>query len=226
MTKAHPENVPGPFYVEEGCCIACGVPEAAAPEIFGWASDGGHCVVKRQPVSADEIDRTLVAICSAEVDCIRYRGKDFALARRIAEAGHAESCDAVPPGAQARLRSRVTFTSRPGDSVAALAARLRASLTGGPWVKVEPARPWNRASVVYSWDHGLGWRPHYHRIAFEAASEPDRFRATLRPAFPDAGVGLALAIHDWLTNAEGIATARWYAPDEDWDRDPGLPMPV
>lgn len=228
MARAHPENAQGPFYVEDGCCLACGVPENVAPDIFGWASDGGHCVVKRQPLERGEIDRTLVALCSAEVDCIRYRGDDPALARRIAEAGHALSCDAVPAGAGTRLRTRVAFTARPGDDPRALAARLRASLTesGGPWTKVKPARLWSRDLVVYAWDRGIMWRAYYNKVRFAAGDAPGRFRASLRHGFPGAGVALALAIHDWLTAVEGVADARWYSAGEDWDKDPGLPMPI
>jgi hypothetical protein len=58
----HPRSVPGPFYVTAGCCTACGVPDEA-PDVFEY--DDGHCFVKRQPVTLDELQRTLnVVRCS------------------------------------------------------------------------------------------------------------------------------------------------------------------
>jgi hypothetical protein len=69
----HPANVPGPFYVENGCCMSCAVPESVAPELFGWLEDEPHCYVKRQPESPEEMAQMLEAMCSSEADCIRAR---------------------------------------------------------------------------------------------------------------------------------------------------------
>ena len=43
----HPANVPGPFYVEDGCCLACGVWEQEAPGLLAWLPDADvpHCYV-------------------------------------------------------------------------------------------------------------------------------------------------------------------------------------
>jgi hypothetical protein len=32
----------GDFYVEDGCCAACGVPQAVAPDLVGWREDGSR----------------------------------------------------------------------------------------------------------------------------------------------------------------------------------------
>ena len=32
--KAHPLNVAGPFYVEDGCCLLCDVPRGLASDMF------------------------------------------------------------------------------------------------------------------------------------------------------------------------------------------------
>lgn len=229
MAKVHSENAPGPFYVEEGCCLSCGVPIDVAPQNFDWARDGSHCIVKCQPETPGELDGVIVAICRAEVDCIRYRGDDREIARRIAESGHGDSCDTPLAGTRAKLRSRVVFTSsRPDDSPEALAERLRASLADSDWTwtDVKPIRFWDPATVVYAWDKGLFRRAHYNKIRFEAARGTDRFRASLRHGYPGAGVGLALSIHDWLMNTERVGDAHWYAADEDWESKPGFHMPV
>jgi len=229
MARAHPENAAGPFYVEDGCCISCGTPIDVAPDIFDWAKDGSHCVVKRQPAGAADLDRTMIAICRAEVDCIRYRGDNPLIARRIAESGNPSNCDVLPAGASPRLRSRVRFaTDRPGDTPAALAARLRTWLIGArsPFTTVKPRRPWSPSKVTFCWDHGLLWRAHFHTVRFEAATEGRGFGAILKSGWRPASVGLSLAIDEWLRDAERVRDMRWYARDEDWDRDPGFHMPV
>lgn len=98
----------GDFYVEPDCCLLCGVPEDVAPEVFHTGDD--HCSVIRQPCSRDEIDRTIRAMWSCEVDCVRYRGRDATILERLARAGMAGQADhgdtSVSP---IRLRNQVSF---------------------------------------------------------------------------------------------------------------------
>ena len=68
---AHPRNVPGEFYVENGCCTLCGVPWHIAPELFRYDDTG--CWVARQPANADERSKMLKVIDTQELDCIRSR---------------------------------------------------------------------------------------------------------------------------------------------------------
>ena len=75
----HHLNVAGPFYVEDGCCTRCGVPDVTAPELFGEADY--TCFVKRQPETTDEVDRMVRAMITSEVGCIRYGGVDAAVIR-------------------------------------------------------------------------------------------------------------------------------------------------
>lgn len=105
----HPDNVDGPFYVVDGCCTSCGVPETA-PDTFGFASDG-HCFVRRQPVNEDELHRMLRVVRTQELGCIRYRGNDSAVLRRLAEADEATQCDVrLDPTVVPVLRRFVFFT--------------------------------------------------------------------------------------------------------------------
>lgn len=71
----HPANVPGPFYVEDGCCISCGVWEEVAPDLLSWLDDTddkySHCFVKRQPETDAEFERMMDAMMVGEADCIR-----------------------------------------------------------------------------------------------------------------------------------------------------------
>jgi len=87
----HPRNVPGPFYVVNGCCTTCGVPEMA-PGIFEFAPEG-HCYVKGQPSTSEGVELALRVIRTQELGCIRYAGSDPAILRRLAEADEAEQCD-------------------------------------------------------------------------------------------------------------------------------------
>jgi 4Fe-4S single cluster domain of Ferredoxin I len=83
---SHPANVPGDFYVEDNCCTMCGVPFAAAPELFG-EEGGQQCFVKRQPVSTEEFNQMFEAIRGAELSCIRYRGRDPQFIQRLVQLG-------------------------------------------------------------------------------------------------------------------------------------------
>ena len=94
--KSHPANVPGDFYVEDGCCLFCGMPEQEAPDIFGWAGPSpSHCVVKRQPQTLPELDRTFNAMSHGDVDCVRYRGNDRDIRHRLVARGLAKQCDVL-----------------------------------------------------------------------------------------------------------------------------------
>src|SRR5688500_5953781 len=111
--ESHPDNVPGPFYVTAGCCTACGVPFVAAPELFAY-DPSGHCFVKQQPLTPEETEHALHAVRGAELDCIRYRGRDMAVLQRFAELDELHLCDA-PEARPLRpvLRNHVAFTSAP-----------------------------------------------------------------------------------------------------------------
>ena len=95
----HPANVPGDYYVEDGCCTMCMLPFNEAPGLIGETSDPrgySHCFVKRQPRSEREIEQMISAIQVAELRCIRYRGNDVNVLSRLVEVGEAQACDVLP----------------------------------------------------------------------------------------------------------------------------------
>jgi hypothetical protein len=103
--RPHPANVPGDYYVEDGCCITCEVPLAWAPDLFAWCFDSQgspHCYVKKQPETSDEEGRMFEAIRHAEAGCIRYCGRDRAIQQRLVEAGEGPICLDLPPELQRR----------------------------------------------------------------------------------------------------------------------------
>ena len=97
----HPANAPGDFYVEANCCTMCGVPFVEAPDLFGmWEDEKGPwgCFVKRQPETAEEVQQMINTIAAAELGCIRYRGRDREIRRRLEQIGEGDVCDRLQDG--------------------------------------------------------------------------------------------------------------------------------
>jgi hypothetical protein len=120
--KPHPANVPGDYFVEDGCCMTCEVPFSYAPDLFAYYHDmqgGPHCYVKKQPERPAEQDRMFEAIRHAEAGCIMYRGCDRATQERLVEAGEGPICLNLPPDLQQRT-----------DEVRAARERRRARIWG------------------------------------------------------------------------------------------------
>lgn len=89
----HPANVPGPFYVEDGCCMACGVWEDEAAGLLEWLPEYAHCYVARQPETDAEFGQMMGAMGINEVDCIRVHNCKPDWARRLREAGLGDQID-------------------------------------------------------------------------------------------------------------------------------------
>jgi len=53
-TNKTPENVPGPYYVDD-TCIDCDMCRSDAPQFFQRNDDGAYTYVHRQPITAQEI---------------------------------------------------------------------------------------------------------------------------------------------------------------------------
>lgn len=91
----HPANVPGPFYVEDGCCISCGVWEDVAPDLLAWLEDDDvpHCYVQRQPETDEEFERMMEAMQVGEVDCIRVHACKSGWIERLRTEGLGDQID-------------------------------------------------------------------------------------------------------------------------------------
>ena len=84
----------GDFYVQEGCCTSCGVPQSIAPELVGWTDEKlPSCYWIRQPETAVEVDRAIKIIHTQELGCHRYSGEDPAILERLPR----EECDLFSP---------------------------------------------------------------------------------------------------------------------------------
>lgn len=75
--------------------------------------DDNHCFVCRQPGSDAEYTAMIGTAWMAELQCIRYRGTDNDVLRRLAELDLRELCDYSPPGDIAPIiRNHVQFTDQ------------------------------------------------------------------------------------------------------------------
>ena len=205
----HPKNARGPFYVEYGCCTACGVPETVAPEHFGW-DDDMHCFVKRQPITPAEVDRMLEAVARAELNCIRYRGRDPELAIRFAELGAPQLCDFAPrTDLKSSVRNHVAFVDMHAliASPAELAQRVRAR-----WA-AQPLR-FDSKIVLENAEHAaleLSW-PSSERQRVVLSRIPDTRGAWL--IHHEGPRGLSRSLHEALV-AEGFTEIQWHTA-ESW----------
>ena len=207
----HPKNVAGDFYVVDGCCTGCGVPEGTAPDLFGWDEDH-HCFVKRQPTTGSDFDNALRTLRGAELQCIRYRGADVAVMQRIADLGELELCDfGARHGLKPVLRDHVTFEAAQSSELSALgiAGAFRDSLLARsvPTYKVRGISVSRGvASLSVSW-----YEEHYHPVFFQ---DIDRSagRWLIRH---DGNVGLSDLLHEWLSAERQFTNIRWYAK-ESW----------
>jgi hypothetical protein len=210
----HPKNVAGPFYVLNGCCTACGVPTAIAPELFEFDSTD-HCYVKRQPSSNAEMEKALHVLRGQELGCVRYRGTDEAILRRLAEAGEAHQCDHPLPGIGVVLRNVVTFVRTNADDARHDAPRLLEEFfdyVKGRYphleVRTKPIEIREReASFALAW-----FEDHFHAIRIQPVEDSDRWSILHR-----GNLGLSEFLDDWLKSADRFVDVRWYTEDA-WQR--------
>lgn len=111
LPERFPKNVKGDFYVENQVCIACGAPEAEAPDLIDHSKqDYGHCFFKKQPQTSDELDRAINAMHVSCIAGIRYAGKDENILMRLYELGLEKDCDYMPSEIyKYGIRNKVTF---------------------------------------------------------------------------------------------------------------------
>jgi len=93
----HPQNAPGPFYVENTECMACGVPHTVAPDLMAWTHDSTgypgnmHCYFKKQPEGPAELRQALNAIDASCCGTLCYAGSEAEVLRELRESGNANA---------------------------------------------------------------------------------------------------------------------------------------
>ncbi|EEF59662.1 ferredoxin [Pedosphaera parvula] len=73
LKERHPENVPGPWYVDTSC-IQCGLCSEYAPASFRESPDGTQNIVHHQPITNNQINAALEVKEGCPVDAIGNDG--------------------------------------------------------------------------------------------------------------------------------------------------------
>jgi len=89
----HPQNVAGPFYVENLCCLLCDLPNYVAPEMFRYTADRDHCFIHHQPETPAELQKMMEVLKNQDLVCIRCRSHDSQLLAQLREHDLQEICD-------------------------------------------------------------------------------------------------------------------------------------
>ncbi len=206
--KPHPLNVIGDFYVEDGCCTACDVPQAEAPDLFGMTDEPyHHCYVKRQPHSKAEHDEMLSAIACAELQCIHYRGNDSAIISRLSAMDEMEICDTTPPpGTELGLRTHVTFATTRSPDMQMLASSFKAFLKTQRGEYSRISFPWfSSSSITVTYKRNdRRWR----NVAFESCDDQVHVSHDA-----DDDIAVTWYIYQWLDTLNGLSDIRWYTDD-------------
>lgn len=225
MRPTHPASCAGDFYVEKDCCLSCGVPMVEAPGIFDWAPapDDNQCIVVRQPETDAERSSALSAMWAAEFSCIRYRGSDDNILRRLVAIGLGDLCDGpLPHDAQRITRSHANFktTNLPeaGDAVR-VAERFREHFLRkgqiSPLFKYfsKPIRAVGHDVIVsISWSGQV-----YHTIVFQQIADREWLAiATANPVHGGAAIGLARLLEGWLLSNAEVFDIRWFS-EHQWE---------
>jgi hypothetical protein len=223
----HPMNAAGPFYVEDGCCIACGVPESEAPSLFGW--ENNHCYVRKQPETFEELEQMTSALFFSEVDCIRYRGSDEAYITRMVENGLREQVDSLPNTTIVKIiRDHVLFDFKSGlHSPIDLATEYQEYLRGrdfqrphyqfrGPFADPVTQNAW----LEYSW-----FQERFHRVNF--SREPNGNGYLIQISSDLATRSIALKVYEWLQGRRDLVHQKWFSAEQWIDQTAqGASMPL
>ncbi len=103
-------NAPGDWYTT-GECMACGAPEAEAPELLSpLSNDDLETYFARQPESAEEISRACRAARVCCVSAIRYGGRNPEIIAALGNTGEYSDFVIAPTG-ELRPAPAWTFTT-------------------------------------------------------------------------------------------------------------------
>jgi hypothetical protein len=219
----HPKNAPGPFYVVNGCCMACMVPQVIAPTLMGFDEVEKHCFFSRQPENEEEVYRAIRAVWSSELQCLRYGGTDVEVLRRLAEIDASDACDQQPPpGASLVLRNHVTFKAafalQPWDVASVLRVYILSLNSDYVKYKVTPLEHDGvEVKLAYSWYEDL-----YHSMWIgRDPGNGERWLVWHSRERRSASVGISIMLDDWLREDARFDSIQWYTA-ESWESGSGV----
>lgn len=158
------------------------------------------------------------AVCGSEVECIRYKGDDREILRRLAEAGESDLCDQpqLVRNIKPLRRNHVAFELAGVESETALAHLFRRYVLSQ---SVEYVR--YKVTAVATNQHGATfefcwYEDNYHRVGFGRTEAKDVWHGFHLP-ISFAAKSIILMIDEWLRNNREVANIRWYT-DAGWQR--------
>ncbi len=173
--------------------------------------DQNHCYVKRQPQTPDDLNRMLRAVHGSEVECIRYRGVDKDVLRRMAEGGMGDLSDTALPSIKPVPRDHVTFDAvDPNDKLLldtdiANEFRLYLQAQENDYVKYKLTMNLSdgeKTFFSFSW-----YEDKFYRVEVSFIRESKRRWLIVSK--------VSLTIHDWLSTDVRFCNIRWYT-EEQW----------
>lgn len=224
------KNVAGDFYVEDGCCTACGVPAIEAPGMFAWDTDADclHCYVCKQPSTPAEVTQTLNAIAAAELRCIRYRGTDPTVFERLGAMGEPEVCDFPPlQGIPVIFRNHVTFDCdrRERPSLKQIVAEFQSWATKNTQCPCKFRNPLQSRFKKALWFEFAWYEENYHRVYIARPSDNNTILMHHSPIEVTGGRGVSSLLDQWLKASAGFTNVRWFTADEWKQQLSGFPSP-
>ena len=191
-------------------------PHVHAPTLMGFDDVEGHCFVKEQPKTEEETYRAIRAVRSSEVQCLRYKGTDPDILRRLVEIGEAEACDvSLPTISTPILRNHVTFSASFANDPWEVGLSLRHYILSDnlecEWFKVSNLKRKGKVvAFAYSW-----YEDHYYTLNV-GLGEPatNRFLVHHSPVWEDGSVSVSLQIDDWLRNDARFGDFRWFTSEQ------------
>ncbi len=210
--KSYPKNAPGDFYVEDGCCMTCMVPEIYAPNLMGFDESNTHCFVNKQPTDEREVYQIIKAAWAAEVGCIRYGGRDRQVLRRLAEAGVSESCDnkALVRAITPLLRNHVTFECSETLSETEIAGRfkeyiLSQNAVSNRYKASKITKDKSGATFSFCW-----YENDYYPVWFNRIESSSVWHIFHSPEYERLGSrSISLLIDEWLGDCEIFKAVKW-----------------
>lgn len=96
--KSCAQAAAGSFYTIPGHCITCGAPHVAAPHLVDWHEEEEskgveHCLIRRQPVTAPDLESMIQAMGDTCISNIRYRGRNVEILKLLESRGLRSQCD-------------------------------------------------------------------------------------------------------------------------------------
>jgi hypothetical protein len=200
----------------------------SAPTLFAY-DETSHCFVKRQPSTRAECDMMFEAIRGAELQCIRYRGKDDDWYRRLVSSGDLDVCDHPPNDpVQPEIRSVVECDTE-YESLDALADAFERFLksTEMEHFHFDFRRIESKENLVHSHRYTVTAGSYHHVGSFEDIVIAFLDNKNVRIVHQhDIALGPTAIIAKWIASDDRMQRPRWFTRDRETRPDiPGFDHP-